>query len=30
MCMILDNKTGTIVRKHCGDVQLVKVGNAGR
>lgn len=27
MCEILDNKTGEIVRKHCSDVQLVKVGS---
>ena len=27
MCEILDNKTGKIVRKHCSDVQLVRVGN---
>lgn len=26
MCEILDNKSGKIVRKHCGDVQLVRVG----
>ena len=26
MCEILDNKTGKILRKHCSDVQLVKVG----
>lgn len=30
MCEILDNKTGKIIRKHCGDVQLVKVGHASR
>jgi|SaaInlStandDraft_2_1057019.scaffolds.fasta_scaffold94598_3 hypothetical protein len=30
MCEILDNKTGEIIRKHCGDVQLVKVGHASR
>ena len=29
-CVILDNKTGNIVKKHCSDVQLVKVGNAKR
>lgn len=26
MCEILDNKTGKIVRKHCSDVQLVRIG----
>lgn len=26
MCEILDNKSGKIVRKHCSDVQLVRVG----
>ena len=27
---ILDNKTGEILKKHCSDVQLVKVGHASR
>ena len=26
MCEILDNTSGRIIRKHCSDVQLVKVG----
>tara|TARA_X000000950_G_scaffold282160_1_gene380459 strand:+ start:276 stop:488 length:213 start_codon:yes stop_codon:yes gene_type:complete len=26
MCEILDNKTGKIVRKHCSDVQVVRIG----
>ena len=30
MCEILDNKTGKIVRRHCSDVQLVKVGHESR
>ena len=30
MCEILDNNTGKIVRKHCSDVQLVKVGHGNR
>jgi len=30
VCEILDNKTGEIIKKHCGDVQLVKVGYASR
>lgn len=25
-CQILDNKTGIIIKMHCSDVQLVKVG----
>ncbi len=29
-CQVLDNKTGEIVKLHCSDVQLVKVGNATR
>ena len=29
-CLILENKTGKIVKLHCSDVQLVKVGNAKR
>ena len=29
-CIILDDKTGKIVLKHCSDVQLVKVGHASR
>ena len=30
MCVILDNKTGKLVKKHCRDVQLEKVGYADR
>lgn len=26
VCEILDNRTGRIIRKHCSEVQLVKVG----
>jgi len=29
-CLILDNKTGMPVKKHCRDVQLVKVGYGNR
>ena len=29
-CEILDNESGKIVKKHCSDVQLVKVGHASR
>ena len=29
-CTILENKTGKIIKMHCSDVQLVKVGHAKR
>ena len=29
-CVILDDKTGKIVKKHCSDVQLLKVGHESR
>ena len=29
-CVILDNKTGKLVKRHCSDVQLEKVGYASR
>ena len=30
LCVILDNSTGEIIKRHCSDVQLVKVGHASR
>ena len=30
ICQILDNETGNIIKMHCSDVQLVKVGNGNR
>jgi len=30
LCIILDNITGELHKRHCSDVQLVKVGHASR
>ena len=30
LCIILNNSTGEIIKRHCSDVQLVKVGHASR
>ena len=29
-CVILDDKSGELIKKHCSDVQLVKVGHESR
>jgi len=30
VCVILNNSTGELIKRHCSDVQLVKVGYANR